>query len=393
VRSPVRDTDIAIAGAGIGGLCAALALQQRGFRPVVYEQAQELREVGAGITLSPNATRVLVRLGLGPALAPRACVPAWQAIRHYATGLDLVRTERGARTEAAYGAPYWMLHRADLQAALVAAVRANDASCLRSGHVVGQVEAVAGGVKLRFAGGGEVRCAVLVGADGIKSTVRGALHGSPPPEFTGFIAFRGLVPAAALPAALRETPSAVYIGPQRMFARYDVRAGELVNFAAYARRADWRIESWSARAEPADVLADFTDFHADCRAILAATPPDACFRWAMFDRAPLEGWTAGRATLLGDAAHPMLPFLGQGAAMAIEDALVLARCLEADADPDAALRRYEAARVPRSAFVQAQSTAIIRRYQGPDPSDYGPANHVNEETLGLFGYDAGTVPI
>ncbi len=214
------------------------------------------------------------------------------------------------------------------------------------------------------------------------------------PRFTGYVAWRGLVPTDRIPADLIRPQSAVIIGPARLVARYLIRHGDLLNYVAFARKDGWETESWSVHSEVSELLEEFSDFSETVRTFLAATPPELCYKWALHDRDALPTWTKGRVTLLGDAAHPMLPFLGQGAVMAIEDGMVLARAFESEAEPATAMRRYEAARRERTAFVQEQSRQMPLRFDaGARTGDYDNKSHRNEEALGLFDYNAVEVAI
>lgn len=389
----MKDVHLLIVGAGLGGLTAALALLRAGFRASVYEHTAELGDVGAGVTITPNGTHVLRHLLGADALAQVATTPAAGAIKHYRTGAILVETNRGNRLSEAYGAPYCQAHRADLHGALADAVRALDPDCLHTGCHFESLEEEADGITARFADGRTARGDVLIGCDGIRSTVRRILWGEEQIRFTGYIAYRGLVPIDTLEPGLVEPESASFAGPQRTFARYRVRRGTLVNFAAFSRRDDWAEEGWSVRADVAELKAEFHDFAPEVQAIIDATPPDRCFRWGLFDREPLPCWTRGRATLLGDAAHPMTPFLAQGAVMAIEDAMVLARAFEAAGDCGEALERYEAARRERGCFVMRESHVNARRMYSRDPDNYTNSSHRTAESLGLYEYNPLTVTI
>jgi salicylate hydroxylase len=342
-----------VVGAGIGGLTAALALRAVGLDVVVYEQADALREVGAGIQLAPNATRLLHRLGLADALARVGVRP--EAIEHkrWQDGRVLLRQPLGETCERAFGAPYYHLYRPDLLAVLAEAL---PAGVIRLGHRCIALAQEAAGVELTFDNGAVARAPVVVGADGIHSTVRALVIGADAPRFSGSIAYRGLVPAERLAHLRLPRCSNGWLGPERHFVHYYVGEGaRLLNFVAIVPAGDWRVESWSATGEVADALAEFEGWHPTVRAIIAAA--DRVHRWALYDREPLDTWGAGRVTLLGDAAHAMLPFMAQGACQAVEDAVVLAGCL-AGAVPEAvpkALRRYEAIRKPRVWEVQRAS--------------------------------------
>lgn len=384
---------VLIIGAGIGGLTAALALQRAGFAVTVHEQSRELGEVGAGITITPNGAHVLEHLLGREALARVGYVPTGGAIKHYATGALLVETNRGDRLRREYGAAYCQAHRADLHGALADAVRAGDPQAIHLGCSFTDLRETDDAVEAHFADGSVATGDILIGCDGIRSAVRNALWGAEETRFTGYIAWRGLVPLDALPAGTIVPDSAAFAGPARTFTRYRVRGGTLVNYVAFSQRDQWAEESWSVQADVAEVQREFADFAPEVQAILAAVPPGQCFRWGLFDRTPLPRWTKGRATLLGDAAHPMTPFLAQGAVMAIEDGMVLARCLAATADWREGLERYEAARRERGTLVMLESHVNARRMYSRDPDNYTGASHRNAETLGLYAYNPLTVPV
>lgn len=389
----MKQTHTLIIGAGIGGLTATLALQRAGFRVSVYEQAAELGEVGAGVTITPNACHALNYL-LGEERVEQIChVPASGAIKYFETGATLIDTERGDLPRRQYGAHYCQVHRADLHDALAAAVLANDPDALHvDSHFVG-LEESASAVTAEFAGGHTATGDILVGCDGIRSEVRQVLWGADETTFTGYIAWRGLVPTEDLDPEFLVPDSAAFAGRGRTFTRYKVRQGTLYNFVAFARREQWEAESWSERAEISEVLEEFHDFAPEVQAIIRAIPPEQCFKWGLFDRPPLERWTRGRATLLGDAGHPMTPFLAQGAAMAIEDGMILARAFAAADDWNEALARYEKARRERGTFVMLESHVNARRIYNRDPDSLSRNSHKSAEALGLYEYNPLTAPV
>jgi salicylate hydroxylase len=390
----MKNTRIALVGAGIAGLTAALALQRRGFRPVVYEQAPQLGEVGAGLTLSPNATHGLEDLGIGDRLRKLASRPVRQAVLHYRTGEVLVDQERGDLPMQTYGANYYQIHRADLHTLLADGVRAQDPSAIRLNHAFAGLSQTNTAVEIAFANGAKQTHDVVIGCDGIKSEVRATLWGRTPARFTGNVAFRGLVPVDRLPPGFKIwPPSAAAIGNKHSMARYLIRDGTILNYAAFAEKSGWQGEGWSVRSEVSELLTEFRDWHESFRTFLAATPPELCFKWALHDRDPLPQWTKGRVSLLGDAAHPMLPFLGMGAAMGIEDGVVLARCFESAASVDETLQRYEAARRERATLVQLASRAAQDRLQGNKADGYTMETHKNEEAMGLFAYNPRLVTV
>ena len=384
---------VVIVGGGIGGLTAALALQRVGVPVSVHEQAEEFGEIGAGVTITPNACHVLNYL-LGEKLVEYVCqVPKSGAIKHYLTGETLIDTQRGDLPKKQYGANYCQAHRADLHDALREAVEANDPDALHTGHRFVSLSESASEITARFENGDTASGDILLGCDGVHSVVRSVLWGADEPRFTGYVAWRGLVPTDRLDPAYLEPDSAAFAGRGRTFTRYKVRRGELYNFVAFTQREQWEAEGWSERADLSEVLAEFSDFAPEVQAILKATSPDQCFKWGLFDRPPLPQWTKGRATLLGDAGHPMTPFLAQGAAMAIEDAMVFARVIDLAADWQEALTRYEAARRERGTYVMLQSHVNARRIYDRDPDSLDRNSHRSAESLGLYSYNPLTVAV
>jgi salicylate hydroxylase len=346
---------VIVAGAGIGGLTSALAIAQQGFRVVVLDQAQRLEEVGAGIQLSPNASRILIALGLGESLRRHVVAPEELRVMNAQTARVLARAPLGAEAERRYGAPYWVIHRGDLQAVLVEAVHANPDIVLHLGTRVEHFAVHGNGVTISALSLGqpfEERGIALVGADGLWSSVRRRLGHADEPRFARHTAWRALVPADAVVSDLRAPAVNLWFGSDAHLVFYPVRGGNLINVVAIVRD-DWREPGWSAPGARADILARFPAglWPAPVRAILAVPPHWQ--KWALYDRPPIARWGKGPVTLLGDAAHPMLPYLAQGAAMAIEDAAVLARRLAGTPDdPEHAMRLYERQRRPRTARAQ-----------------------------------------
>lgn len=362
---------VVVAGGGIGGLAAALCLARAGVETVLLEQAPAFAEVGAGVQLTPNASRILHRLGLGRPLAACASQPAGIEYRHWRTGQLVARWTFDGRWAAA-GAPYYQLHRADLLRVLASAAARAPGVELRPGARVVGFSANGGGVRVALAGGGEpVAGAALIGADGIHSTVRGQLFGNAAPRSTGLAAWRALVPAPRLPSGCVRPWATVWWGPRRHFVHYPVRGGELVNCVGVVRFSGPGevSESWSQRGQAQELKEHFAGWHRGVRMLTDAVAPESLHKWALLDRPPLQRWGTGPATLLGDAAHPMLPFVAQGAAMAVEDAAVLAASVAGGADAGAgdasvavALRRYEASRLPRTARVQRLARGNARLF-------------------------------
>jgi salicylate hydroxylase len=384
--------DIAIVGAGLGGLTCALALARAGLNVCVYEQAPLLGEVGAGITMSPNASRVFIHLGMGDGLRRLGVVPPRQLTQNLHDGRVLVERERGNAVEVQYGAPYIHLHRADLHQLLADAFLALRPDGIMLSKQLTDAASDEDRARLSFADGSRVEAVVAIGADGVKSAVRDCLFATTPPQFTGQVAWRGVLPIESLPPATRDLAPGIWIGERRLFMRYPMRDWTLLNYAAFVNLEGWEEEGWAIPSTIDELLGHYADAEPDLIAMIRATPPDKLFKWALHARDPLDSWIAGSVTLLGDAAHGMLPFMGQGAATAIEDGMVLARCLTAYPKAEA-LRRYEAARRDRTTMVQTQSRLLGLQFQGKDPESFGQGPIRNEDSLGLFAYDAVTCPI
>ncbi len=385
-----RDARIAIIGAGLGGLTAALALQRAGFRPIVCEQAAVLGDVGAGISVTPNATKGLQSLGLGATLAANAQMPPQQRVRDGISNSELLVIDRSDTCQR-YGAAYYMMHRADLHALLVAAVAANDAGAIRTGHRLASIDDAGTEVRLVFDGRQSAGADLVIAADGTNSLIRGAILGDQGADFTGHIAWRLLVPAAAAPPAASQPGSIVWTGAERSFVRYAVRGGQLINCVGLTRSGAWRGEGWSQTVPVAEMAAEFSGWAPDVTDLIAAAPGGQVGSWGLFLRPPATAMVAGRIALLGDAAHPMLPFMGQGAAMAIEDGVVLGRCLADAPTIAAALGRYQAARLQRCRFIQAESAAGADRLQRSAPA--GTDLDRNEDSLDIFSYDPASVAV
>lgn len=357
-----RRTSIAIIGGGIGGLTAAACLLRAGFDVQVYEQTSTLGEVGAGINIGPNASRILHRLGIAEALERTGVKPVSFDQRRWDDGRILLRSPLGEAVEAAFGAPYYTLHRRDLYRALADVIPADR---LHLAHRFTQLIDHGDRVEAQFENGASISVDALVGADGIHSVVRQALLGPETPRFTGCVAHRGIVPADRIAHLGLEPRNQIWMGPRRHFVHYFVSARTLVNFVAVTEEDSWLRESWVDRGQVSDVLGAFQGWHEQVLSIIQAA--DETYKWALFDRCPLARWSVGRVTLLGDACHPMLPFMGQGAAQAIEDAATLKSCLlKFPNDVFAALTLYERLRLPRASRLQGMSEANKVRFHMPD---------------------------
>jgi salicylate hydroxylase len=387
-----RDTRIAIIGAGIGGLCAAASLVKAGFAPTLFEQAPALGDVGAGLSITPNATKGLEYIGLKDVLATQAEEPPLQSIRAFDTGALLLSIDR-TDTRARYGAAYYMMHRADVHAHLVRLVHGK--ADIRLGAALQALKINGAKAELFFSTGPTQSFDLVIGADGVKSIVRAALFGDAPPEFAGHVAWRALAPADAAPPEARQPGSVVWTAPGQSFVHYPIRQGALINLVGLTRTNDWRGEGWSQSAPITDFLALYDGWADPVRQLIRAAAGGTCISWGLFTRPALPRFIEGPVALLGDAAHPMLPFMGQGAAMAIEDGVVLGRCCAAASSVADALARYQAARYERATFIQTESAAGADRIQTktPAPSADGKTFARSEDALGIFHYDPATVEV
>jgi salicylate hydroxylase len=350
--------NVLIVGGGIGGLTTALCLAKRGIEVQVFEQAPEFGEVGAGLQVSPNSSRVLLSLGLRDALERVAFLPEGIEMRDWRSGRVLSSSPLGDAAEEKYGAPYYHVHRADLLAMLVEAACNDPSITLHTNSRIDHFEQHPASVVIvnhgeRYEGD------LLVGADGIHSSVREMLFGDSPPTFTGNVAWRGLVPAERASDLGIQPNATAWWGPGRHFVHYYVRAGDLVNCICVVEKEGWEVESWTESGDIGELQREFESWHPSVTRLISAMDPGACFKWALFDRPPLPAWSKGRVTLLGDACHPTLPFMAQGAAMAIEDAAVLAGRLRPEAI-ERSLAEYEGVRKPRTTSIQQGSRRNAR---------------------------------
>ncbi len=341
---------IVVVGAGIGGLTLALGLAKQGFQVRVFEQSKALSEVGAGLQLSPNAMKVLRSLGLDTALESHSFAPEYACIRDYKSGSYYLRSPLGQEVINRYGAPYWHVHRGDLHAELVQACYANDVD-IELDHKVLGYRNERNGASILLEGKTEW-ADLLIGADGIHSKVRELMLGIEAPLFTGQVAWRGTVPVNAIKNVQVQPDATVWAGPNQHVVTYYLKGGELVNFVAVEERAEWLQESWRQEGDVKDLRQKFSGWHPEVTEILAAC--ESSFVWALNSRPTLSKWSDGAVTLLGDACHPMLPFMAQGAAMAIEDAYVLANLLGKGSFSQA-FNDYEAIRKPRVTAIQQLS--------------------------------------
>ena len=393
---------VIIAGGGIGGLTAALALLRMGCEVEVCEQAPELREVGAGLQLAANGTHALYALGVGEELKALSCEAEGKEIRIWSSGETWKLFDLGKVSIERYGYPYFTVYRPDLLAVLERAVRREKPDAIRLGARCVAFEQEEQSVTLRLEDGSALKADVLVGADGVHSCIRQGLFGADRPQFSGIVAWRGIVPMDKLPRHMVRMIGTNWVGPGGHVVHYPLRAGKVMNFVGALERSDWQVESWSARGTNEELAADFAGWHDDVHALIRYIPLP--FKWALMVRPPMDRWTVGRVTLLGDACHSMVPFLAQGANMAIEDGYILARALtEGPGDISARLLLYENARRERTRRAVEGSANNIQRFHNKVLADPAKAReYVDREWAGqpvaeryewLFRYDVTTASL
>lgn len=392
---------IGIVGGGIGGLTAALALLRKGQDVTVFEQAAQLQEVGAGLQISPNGCRVLFDLGLEREIRDICFEPEGKEIRLWNTGDTWKLFDLGVESQARYGVPYITVHRNDLHQVLVKAVEAAAPGAIRLDHRFTGVEQRGEQVTLSFQDKPDATFDVVIGADGVHSKMRELLFGAGPAKFTGIVAWRGVIPAELLPERLTRPIGTNWIGPGGHVIHYPIRRGELINFTSVIERQDWKTESWTSAGTNQEYHDDYPGWHEDVHAYIAAIPQP--FKWALIARPPMQNWVNGRVALLGDACHPSLPFLAQGAVMALEDACILGRAFEEFDTVDEALDRYQRLRIPRTTRAVEGANANAERFHNPTLADpEGAQRYVDEQWAAdqvveryswLFEYDPTRVPL
>jgi salicylate hydroxylase/6-hydroxynicotinate 3-monooxygenase len=376
---PGQPLSIAIVGAGMGGLAAAATLRQIGADVQVYEQATRFARIGAGIQMMPNSMKVLRRIGIEPRLRDVSFAP-YSHLNRIGDSGEITREL--PMPEGLYDAPYLCMHRGDLHDALLSAVPADT---VHTGKRLVGLDQANGGVTLSFADGSQATADAVIGADGVHSTVRELIIGSDAPVHKGRIAYRAVFPAALMNGRDLGASRTKWWGTDRhIVIYYTTRTRSEVYFVTSVPEPFEGLtrESWSAKGDVAQLRAAYADFHEDVRTVLAACPD--CHKWAILEREPLPRWSIGRIALLGDACHPMTPYMAQGAATSIEDAAVLARCLQAveGEDIEGAFARYETHRKPRTSVIQAISSANTWMRDGS-----------GGDTGWLYGYDAWTAPL
>ncbi len=358
--------DIALVGAGIGGLTAAACLLRDGHRVRIYEQAGQVSEVGAAVQMSANAVKVLYHLGLKERLESVAVKPTAFEFRRFDTGELLHEIKLGQDHEARHGHPYYQVHRVDLHAALMEVVHQLDPQALQLGYRAARVQEDGQGAEVFFEDGRYARAELLIGSDGIKSVVRKHVVDTEPPVFTGQVAWRLAIPIERIAPDLRPAlVSSIWCGPKNHAVMYYMRSGQVLNFVGCVERP-WEEESWTSRKPWEELDQDYAGWHPIVRAAIENADRDQCFRWALNNRQPVMNWCTDRVALLGDAVHPTLPYMAQGAAMAIEDAAVLSRALQLNMHLAQALQVFQNHRAPRAARVVRESTEMGDLYHIAD---------------------------
>jgi salicylate hydroxylase len=389
---------ILIAGAGIGGLATASCLMKAGYDVEMYEQAPELTEVGAGIQLAANAMHVLNDIGLGPALSKTGVRPGAYVFRLHDTGEEIARFALSDEHEAMHGAPYYQAHRSDLLDLLVAKARAFKPDVINLNSTVTGFEEDDDGVTLLLADGRRPRGDILIGADGLKSVIRAQIAGrAARADYTGDAAWRIVVPVEKLPKDFLEPVMSVFMGPHRHVVCYYLRRGKLLNFVGCVETEEVSEESWTAKFSWEKLKSDFEGWHPAIQSVIDAADRDACFRWSLHYRNASTVWNTRRVTIMGDAAHPTLPYLAQGACMAIEDGAVLTRALGMKDDPAEALDLFVRNRIDRTTRIVEQSTYNRELFHLPSEDEirarFANRDEGKDRNTWLYSYNALTVPL
>jgi len=388
---------ILIAGAGLGGLAAAANMLEAGHDVTIFEQAPQLGEVGAGIQMSANAMHVLRSIGVSERIEAVGVKPGAYVFRLFDTGEIVQQFPLAEEHERLHGAPYLQVHRADLHQILVDRVLELKPDAIRLNHRVKGFEESPEEVVLRFEEAEPAHGDLLIGADGLKSVIRKQISGPVPATYTGDAAWRLTVPIERLPADFMEPVMSVFMGPGRHAVMYYLRSGKLVNFVGLVETADVHEESWTARFLWETLKADFVGWHDMIQTVIDAADRDACYRWSLHVRPHIERWSTERVTILGDAAHPTLPYLAQGAVMAIEDGAILRRSLQQNETIPAAIRQYERNRIARTRRIVDQSTANRTLFHLRTADEFRAAFSKRDEgadrNAWLYSYNPLTVPL
>jgi salicylate hydroxylase len=388
---------ILIAGAGLGGLAAASFLMKEGHDVEVYEQAPQLEEVGAGIQISANAMHALRSLGLEESITKVGVRPGAYVFRLHDTGEEIQRFALSEEHERLHGAPYTQMHRADFHNILADRARAFKSDVVRLNKRATGFTETADGVTLDFADGTSAKGDILIGADGLKSVARKQIVGEVPATYTGDAAWRIIVPVERLPADFLPQVMSVFMGPGGHVVCYYLRAGSLLNFVGIVETDEVSDESWTLKMPWEQLKADFAGWHPTIQTIIDNADKDKCYRWSLHNRPPIRDWSTKRVTLLGDSAHPTLPYLAQGAVMAIEDGAVLARALNMESDIAAALQLYQRNRVDRTARIVLQSTDNRRLFhlnsEAEIRAEFAKRDEGKDRNKWLYSYNPLTVEL
>jgi len=388
---------ILIAGAGLGGLAAASFLLKAGHDVEVYEQAPKLEEIGAGIQISANAMHALRTLGLEEPITAVGVRPAAYVFRLHDTGEEIQRFALSHEHERLHGAPYTQMHRADFHALLAAKAEELKPGVVHLNKRATGFEEDASGVTLRFTDGTSARGDLLIGADGLKSVVRKQIAGETPANYTGDAAWRITVPVERLPKGLLEEAMTLFLGPGGHAVFYYLRGGKILNFVGIIETDEVLEESWTVNLPWERLKADYQGWHPTVQKVIDVADRDQCYRWSLHNRLPIPNWSTQRATLLGDAAHATLPYLAQGAVMAIEDGAVLSRALAQEPTIPAALQLYQRNRIPRTSRIVLQSSENRRRFhlgsQDAIRAEFSKVNEGEERNKWLYSYNPMTVEL
>lgn len=386
-----KSAQILIAGAGIGGLATAACLLQEGYKVKIFEQSPELGEIGAGIQCSAPAVKVLHHLGLKNELEKVAVKPKSFEFKLYNTGEVLHTVPLAEQHLKMHGAPYYHIHRTDIHRILADRVLELDPNSVFLNSTATGFDERKDSVTLKLSDGRNIEGDIIIGADGIKSVIRDQIVGKTDPDFTGQVAWRATVPTDRLQDNFMDYISAIWCGPKRHAVLYYLRAGEVLNFVACVENHTWREESWTVKADWQELKDDFAGWHDDIQTVIDNVDKDQCYRWALNNRKPIFNWRTDRVVFMGDAAHPTLPYMASGAVMAIEDAAILTRSLNANNEIAEALDMFQRNRVDRTAKIVIGSTELGGLYQLSSREEFEQGferrNVAKERNEWLYAYD------
>lgn len=386
-----KSKKIIISGAGIGGLTAAACLIQEGYQVRVYEKASELGEIGAGIQTSANAVKVLHHIGLAEQLAEVSVKPKAFEFRLFDTGEVMHKVPLADKHETQHGAPYYHIHRSDIHRILADKVLELDPNAIVLNSKAVGFDEDANTVTLKLSDGRRIDGDILIGADGIKSVIRDQIVGLAEPDFTGQIAWRATVPVKNLPKNFMDKIVAIWCGPKKHAVVYYLRSGELLNFVGCGEYDNWIEESWTVKAPWDELKAYFDGWNDEIQTIINSVDKDQCYRWALNNRKPINNWRTDRAVIIGDAAHPTLPYMASGAAMAIEDGAILMRCIKGNENISEALDMFQRNRLKRTARIVNGSTELGDLYHLTTKAEFEDGferrNIAKERNEWLYSYD------